>query len=122
MEFVVTDVSDVFSGSFTINYDPASVAFGAASGTGSFLESDGARVNVVQSTPAGGSVTVGITRVQTTTGVTVSGSQVLVRVSFAPVAPGNSAMTITGAQLFGSEAPPQAKPGLTWSGGTFNVQ
>lgn len=122
VELVVTDVPDVFSGSFTLEYDPTSVAVGGATATGSFLASGGARVDVVQSTPASGSVTIGVTRVQTTTGVNASGSQVLVRISFAPVAVGSSQLTITGAQLFGSETPPLPKTGLTWTGGTFNVQ
>jgi hypothetical protein len=122
VELVVTDVADVFSGSFTLEYDPASVALGGASATGSFLASGGARVDVVQSAPQSGSATIGVTRVQTTAGVDVSGSQVLVRVSFAPVAAGTSQLSVTGAQLFGSETPPQAKANLTWTGGTFNVQ
>jgi hypothetical protein len=122
VEIVVTDVSDVFSGSFTVNFDATKVAFGNASGEGSFLAAGGTRVNVVQSTPPSGSVTIGITRVGVATGVNVTSPQVLVKLSFAPLAAGNATMTLTGAQLFGSETPPLAKSGLTWTGGTFQVQ
>ena len=121
VELVVTDVTDVFSGSFTVSFDPTRVAFGNATSQGSFLAAGGAQVNVVQSTPQSGSVTVGISRVGVATGVNATGSQVLVRLSFAPVSAGSATMTLTGTQLFGSETPPQPKSGLTWSGGTFQV-
>lgn len=122
LDVVVTDVSDVFSGSFTVTFDPARVAFGGASASGSFLAAGGTQVNVVQTNPQPGSVTVGISRVQSTTGVNVTGSQVLVRLSFSPVTAGTATLALTSAQLFGSQTPPQPKSGLTWTGGTFQVQ
>ena len=122
VDVVVTDVNDVFSGSFTVNFDPARVAFGSASATGTFLAAGGTQVEVVQTNPQPGSVTVGISRIGSTTGVDVAGSQVMIHLSFAPVSAGTATLTLTSAQLFGNETPPQPKSGLTWSGGTFTVQ
>jgi len=122
VEIVVTDVADVFSGSFTVNFDPTKVAFGSASFQGSFLTAGGVQVNVVQTNPQPGSVTVGISRFGVASGVDVIGSQVLVRLSFAPVGAGAATLTLANGQLFDSGTPPQPKSGLTWSGGTFQVQ
>jgi hypothetical protein len=122
VELVVTDVSDVFSGSFTVTFDPARVSFGGASAAGSLLAAGGTQVNVVQTNAQPGSVTIGIGRIGSSTGVNVTGSQVLVRLTFAPVSAGTSALGLTGGQLFGSQTPPQPKSGLTFTGGTFTVQ
>jgi len=122
VEFVVTDVSDVYAGSFTVSFDPTKVSYAGASSTGSFLTSGGVQVSVQQSGAGSGTVTVGITRLGASTGVNVSGSQVLIRLTFAPVAAGTTGLTVGSAQLFGSQTPPQPKSGLTWSGGTFTVQ
>jgi hypothetical protein len=121
IEVIVTDVSDVFAAGFVAAFDPARVRFVSASANGSFLAAGGAQVNL-QAEAQGGGVTVGISRVGTSTGANAAGSQVLVRLTFAPVAAGASQLSLNNGQLFGSETPPQPKAGLTWSGGSFVVQ
>ena len=121
IEIVVTDVNDVFGAQLTVNFDATQVSYGGASSQGSFLTSGGAQVSVQQD-GTGGTVTVGISRVGVSTGVNVTGSQVLIRLTFAPLAVGSSTLSITSAQLFGSQTPPLPKPGLTWSGGSFTIQ
>jgi len=121
VEIVVTDVSDVFGAQLTLNFDASKLAYGGASSQGSFLTSGGAQVSVQQD-GTGGTVVVGISRIGVNTGVNVTGSQVLIRFTFAPLAVGSSTLSITSAQLFGSQTPPQPKPGLTWSGGSFTIQ
>ena len=121
VEIVVTDVSDVFGAQFTVTFDPTQVSYAGASSTGSILASGGAQVSVQQD-GTGGNVAVGISRIGVNTGVNVTGSQVLIRLTFAPVAVGTSSLAVSNAQLFGSQTPPQPKPGLTWSGGSFTIQ
>jgi hypothetical protein len=121
VEIVVTDVSDVFGAQFVLTFDASRVSYAGASAQGSFLTSGGAQVSV-QEGGGGGNVTVGISRVGVSTGVNVTGSQVLIRLTFAPVAVGASTLSLSNAILFGSQTPPQPKPGLTWSGGSFTIQ
>jgi hypothetical protein len=122
VEIVVTDVSDVFGAQFTLTFDATKVSYAGASSSGSFLTSGGVQVSVQEDGAATGTVTVGISRIGVSTGVNVTGSQVLVRLTFAPVAVGTSSLSISSAILFGSQTPPQPKPGLTWSGGSFTIQ
>ncbi|HEX5043031.1 MAG TPA: hypothetical protein VFV75_08995 [Candidatus Polarisedimenticolaceae bacterium] len=121
VELVVTDVSDVFGAQFVLTFDATKVSYAGASSQGSFLTSGGAQVSV-QEGGGGGSVSVGISRIGVSTGVNVTGSQVLIRLNFAPVAAGASTLSLGSAILFGSQTPPQPKPGLTWSGGSFTIQ
>lgn len=121
VEIVVTDVSDVFGAQFTLTFDATKVAYAGASSTGSFLTS-GAQVSIQEGNTGSGTVSVGISRIGVSTGVNVSGSQVLIRLTFAPRAVGSSSLSLSSAILFGSQTPPQPKPGLTWSGGSFTIQ
>ena len=122
VEIVVTDVSDVFGAQFTLTFDATKIAYGGASSQGSFLTSGGAQVSIPEDNTGAGTVSVGISRIGAGTGVNVSGSQVLIRLTFAPLAVGSSSLAISNAILFGSQTPPQPKPGLTWSGGSFTIQ
>ena len=122
VEIVVTDVSDLFGAQFTIAFDASKVSYAGASGQGSVLASGGTQVSVQEGSNSPGNVTVGISRIGVNTGVNASGSQVLIRLTFSPLTPGTSSLALTGAALFGSETPPQTKPGLTFSGGTFILQ
>jgi len=122
VEIVVTSVSDLFGAQFTFTFDATKLSYAGASSQGSVLASGGAQVSVQEGSAGSGTVTVGISRIGAGSGVNVSGSQVLVRLVFSPLAAGTSTLAVSNAQLFGSETPPQTKPGLTWSGGTFVIQ
>ena len=123
LEVVVTNLADVFATSFTLTFDSAAVDFQSVSSTATLLASGGATVQVlVDEQP--GTVTVGLTRLGVGTGVGVSGSAVLATVFFRRVAAaaGTTTLGVPAGEVFGSETPPVAKAGLTWSGGTFTTQ
>ena len=122
VEIVVTDVADVFGAQFTLTFDATKVSYAGATSSGSFLTSGGAQVSVQEDSTGSGTVSVGISRIGVSSGVNVSGSQVLIRLTFAPLAVGTSSLALSNAILFGSQTPPQPKPGLTWSGGSFTIQ
>jgi hypothetical protein len=121
VELQVTDVNDLFAAELTVQFDPAIVAYDGVNTVGSILESGGTQVEVIE-TALPGSVQIGVTRLAST-GVDAVGSQRLLRLTFRSVAgAGMSAVGYTGTDLFGSETPPQPKPGITWTGGTLEIQ
>jgi hypothetical protein len=121
IEFVATDIDDVFAVDLEIVYDDAVVRFVGFTTSGSILESDGAQITAVGSEVAPGRVELGLAR-EAATGIDVSGSQVLVTVFFASsFARGSGPMTPMNECLLGSEDPPVPKPGLNCNGGTFSI-
>ena len=123
LEFVITQITDVFGGSFTVNYDPSFMNFDSASVVGSHLGSDGAMLDI-QAGIAAGEVSIGITRLAST-GIDFTGAnQVLIKVLFARTQSSGTAtapLTITDGRLLGSETPPVEKPGITWHGGEVTL-
>ncbi len=125
LEFIITNVTDVFTGSFTVNYDPSFMSFDAASVTGSYLGSDGATLDV-QETSTTGQVAIGVTRIRPPdTGIDFTGAnQVLIKTIFVRTQSSGTAMatlTITDGKLLGSETPPVEKPGIIWHGGDVTL-
>ena len=121
LEFVITGVTDVFTGSFTVNYDSSFMNFDSASVTGSHLASDGATLDVQESSTAG-QVDIGVTRIRPPdNGIDFTApDQVLIKTVFVRTQSSGTAMatlTITDGKLLGSETPPVEKPGITWHGG-----
>jgi hypothetical protein len=121
IELTITTVTDLFSVSFSAVYDPALVDLVGVSTTGSILASDGTNLNVLV-TQMDDQVAIGITR-QGSTGIDVTGSQLLLTLEFSRAAPAGAGMlTFEGESVLGSETPPQVKPGILWSGGSLQVR
>lgn len=122
VELVVTDVSDVFSASFVAVFNPGLASYAGLDTGGSFLSSDGTALEVLEDVQSG-RVTVGLTRLGSSTGIDVVGSEVLVKVLFRRVADsGSGILDLQNTKLLGSETPPQEKMGIQWFGGTLLIQ
>ena len=121
IELTITEVTDVFSVSFSAVYDSALLDFVGVSTAGSVLGSDGANLDVLV-TQMDGQVAVGVTR-QGSTGVDAVGPQPLLVLEFSRAAAAGAGM-LTFAQevVLGSETPPQVKPGILWAGGTLQLR
>ncbi len=121
VELVLTDVMDVLTVEFTVDFDAAVAEYEGLSETGSVLTSDGANLNVlVNENP--GQVTLALSRF--TTGIDFNGAGTVIRLIFSPATnavAGASALSFSSTQIFGSETPPQEKAGIQWIGGNFQV-
>jgi len=121
VELVLTDVADVQTVDFTVDYDFDVARYEGLSIAGSVLTSGGATVNVLEN-ESPGKVSIDLTRFGT--GVDFNGSGSVVRLIFSPVsgaAPATSTMSFASPQIFGSETPPQEKPGIQWFGGELQL-
>jgi hypothetical protein len=122
IECVMTDVSDVYAASFTLVYPATVMKYIGFLATDSALADGGVRVDVIPDDQPG-RLTIGITRVGSTSGVNVTGTGVLLRLDFEKVGTDGSGNVIfENAQLLGSETPPQAKAGIQWAGGNASVK
>ena len=118
---MITDVADIFASSFVVEFDPAIATYTALSISSSFLGSDGATVEVLADEQPG-SVSIGLTRLGSNSGIDVVGTRELVTLVFSKVATnGSGSVTFTNGVLLGSETPPQSKTGVSWSGGMMLV-
>ncbi len=130
VEIVLTDVSDVFTVDFTVSFDPSVARYEGYSLAGSRLTSDAAEVEQLEMRvppppEEARQVILGLTRVNPSTGIDFTGTQTVVRLLFRKAlasGTGSSPLTFSDTKVLGSEEPPQEKPGITWSGGTFQVQ
>lgn len=124
VEVLLTDVNDVFTVSFDAVFDPDTARYDGFSVAGSHLSSDGAALQVIETT-ATGQVSLGITRSNPATGINFAGSQTVVKLMFVKasgVDEGDTAsLTFSNTHVLGSEQPPVEKAGITWSGGTLSV-
>lgn len=117
LELQITDVSDVFAVSFTVTFDPATVSFDSLSTAGSLLASDGALLET-EIVGSSGMVAIGVTRLAST-GRDAAGTANLLTLRFRQqAAAGASLLSYGDTRVLGSEAPPQEKPGISWTGGT----
>lgn len=122
VEVVATDVSDVFAFESVIEYDPDVAAFLGFSLVDSVLESDGADVTVIAEEAVFGEVTLGATRIAST-GINVSGTQVLIRLAFARFGvTGAGPLRLDTNCLVNSATPPQTIDSVTCSGGTLTIR
>ena len=122
LDLIVTDVDNLFAAEFTVTFNAALLTFQGLDATGSVLSSDGADVEVLQQ-PVSGSAVVGISRIDTMTGIDVVGQGKLISIRFRRFGPtGNGAVGFTGTTLLDGQAPPQAVPGIQWFGGTIVVR
>jgi len=122
LDVVVREVTALFAASFTVEFDPAVVAYTGFSTAGSVLSSDGAQVEMLVQEQSG-KVTIGLTRLAVDTGVFVPGEGKLGSLILRKVLdPSTTALSYSDATLLGNETPPVAKPGIEWKGGTLTVQ
>ena len=121
VEVYVTDVLDVLTASFTLDFDTASVAFLDFDVAGSHLGSDGTMIQPIVQLTQAGQLTVGLTRLGAI-GIDFNGRQFLIRIRFARVtASGMSTLTFSNNDLLDASAPPQPIPGVQWFGGSFQI-
>lgn len=121
IEFYVTDVLGVLSAGFTLDYDPATVAFLDFDVVGSHLASDGATIQPFVQLTQTTQVTVGVTRLAAT-GIDFNGPQLLIRIRFLRATSiGTSTLTFGNNELLDAMAPPQPISGVQWFGGSFQV-
>jgi hypothetical protein len=121
VEVFVTGVLDVLTASFTLNFDPASVAFLDFDTVGSHLGSDGTTIQPIVQQTQSGELTVGLTRLAAT-GIDFNGTQLLIRIRFARAASsGTSTLVFGNNDLLDSMAPPQSITGVQWFGGSFQI-
>jgi hypothetical protein len=122
IEVRVAEVADLFAASFTVVFDPAVVSYVGHSLDGSVLASGGERVEVLSRTE-GDRVILGLSRVAPAPSVDVSGTAILIVLSFARVgtSPAAGPLVFQNAALLGDETPPVVKPGIAWFGGVFRV-
>ena len=121
VELVLTDVADVQTVEFTVIYDPAVAQYEGVSLAGSVLGT-APPPNVLEN-ESPGQVTIDLSLLGGT-GVDFNGPGTLVRLIFSPVSGAPAAMSglsFGATQIFGSETPPQEKPGIQWIGGEFQL-
>ena len=122
IEFVATDVTDVFGVDLEIIYDTAVVQYVGFSLDGSVLRSDGTSIAAIGREIVPGRVELALTR-EALSGIDVTGTRLLVTAFFAGnFDTGVGVLTTADECLLGSEEPPVAKPGLVCSGGTFSIE
>jgi hypothetical protein len=115
----VTDTGGVFGAAFDVAYDPAFVEYFSWA-RGSLLESDGG-IAIFQVTDVGGRVTVGASRIGTTS-VDAVGSQSLILLTFRVIQAGSSTGDFATASLLEvTGATPEPIGGINWSGGSFSA-
>ncbi len=119
IELIFSDVADVFAVSFSVVFDPNVAVFREVSTTGSFLEADGATLEVLVGEMPG-RVEIGITRLAST-GLDASGPELLATLLVARASAGVGALAFEDTKVLGSETPPQEKPGVQWIGGILEV-
>lgn len=123
VELVLTDVADVQTVEFTAIYDASVAHYEGYSLAGSVLTSDGAQPNEFEDDSVPGQVTIDLSRFGS--GIDFNGSGTVVRLIFSPVSGAPAAMSGMSfgstSQIFGSETPPQEKPGIQWIGGEFQL-
>ncbi|NIM01937.1 MAG: hypothetical protein GTN89_14280 [Acidobacteria bacterium] len=121
VEVHVTDVTDVLSASFSLDFDPGVVTLADFDVVGSHLGSDGATIEPLVQLTQPGRVTVGVTRLAAA-GIDFNGRRFLIRIRFQRrTAAGTSVLTFTNNNLLDSSTPPRPIPGVQWFGGTFQV-
>lgn len=125
VEFAATDIADLYAVGADVTYDPAVVDFEAVSVTGSVLADGGVTLSTLVEERVPGTVTVGVSRTGAPTGVDVTGTSRVFRMTFRKVAD-SGAGTLTPSyevvQNSGDGTGPEPIPGVVWSGGTFRVQ
>jgi len=121
VEFVATDVTDVFGVDLEITYDTAIVQYVGFTTDRSVLSADSATIAAIGREIVPGRVELGLTR-EAPDGIDVVGTRVLVTAFFASSLERGVGLLATQDQcLLGSEDPPVVKPGVTCAGGTFSV-
>jgi hypothetical protein len=121
IEWIATDVSDVFAIEGEITFDADAVRYGGFDLTGSVLSADGVQLVAIVNEVEQGRLTLGISR-QAATGIDVSGSRLVVKLAFISnfLAGTTSTISVTDDCLLGSEDPPVAKD-LGCLGGTLTI-
>jgi len=117
----VTGVNDVFAADFSVSFDPNLFSYDGHDKSGSFLSSDGATVQVLETTQNGEAL-VAISRFAVTTGINVTSTRPLITLFFRHRgASGSGTLSFSRSILLDSQASPTAIPGVQWTGGTFSI-
>jgi hypothetical protein len=116
VDLMVTDVTDVFSVTATVEYDSRFAAFFAMTTDGSVLSRDGTQLNPLVRETTLGTITLGVAR-NSATGIDVNGTGKLLTLHFVPFDDGTGDITLTTPCLTGSQQPPVPKAGVNCSGG-----
>ena len=122
IDLIVTDVNGLFGANIVLQYPSTLVSFQSATEIGSVLLSDANPVELIPGVSSG-TLTVGLSRLNTSTTVNAVGSQLLVRLSFSRIAAtGSGPLSPTaGSALLDAGTPPDSIPGITFSGGIFTI-
>lgn len=120
VDLVVTDVTDVFGLSTTVEYDPVTLFFAGVDTTGSVLAGGGAQLLVIREEQPLGTVTIGVSR-NAATGFDVVGSGVVATLLFVPLNPGTADLSVSTPCLTENGTPPVLIPGVACSGGMTAV-
>jgi hypothetical protein len=117
----LTDISNVYGAAFSITFDPARAAFTGWS-PGAVLETGGHAPTYQIDDAQPGTVIVGATRNGNVSGVNVTGSRTLVRMTFRVLVEGSTALAFSAPELYDAAVPPQAIAGVTWHAGALQAQ
>lgn len=121
VEINATDVTDVLTASFVLQFDPATVSYLDFDIGSSHLSSDGATLQPIVQETTPGQLTVGLTRLSAT-GIDFTGTRLVLSVRFNRMSSsGMSTLSFANASLLDDSAPPAPIPGLQWFGGTFQI-
>lgn len=112
----VTDTNDVYGASFDVTYDSSFADYVSWTG-GTLLEEGGHSpyYNVYEATP--GRIVVVASRSGSVPAVDVTGTTVLIRLTFRVNSTGASAVGFENAHLSNASVPPDNLIGITWEGG-----
>ncbi len=114
----VTDVNGVFGASFDVLYNTAQAAFVGYTAGDALAGGNTPLYDVQQPTP--GRLVVFATRQGAgATGVDITGTKTLIKLTFRVDRAGSSTMSFQNGELLDDQNPPQPIPGIAWSGGTL---
>lgn len=123
VDLIISDVDDLFTVDFKLNFDPDVLSYAGYDHTGSVLSSDGEPVTVIDA-EQDGLVSFTITRFGALLdGIDVVGAQFLVRINFAREADsGVSPLSFSNERLWNSAFPLEQIHGVEWHGGTVTIR
>jgi hypothetical protein len=125
VDLIITDVDDLFTVEFTLQFDPAVVNYEGVSTDGSLLGSDGTQITTLENVQPG-EVSITVTRLGAGFGgIDATGQQLLARIYFSKLAEeGTSTLFFADTLMFAlpeGQLFPVLIQGVDWSGGTMLI-
>ncbi len=114
----VTDVAGLYGAAFYLIVDPAIVTF-VGHAPGQVLEAGGQSPVYLVDASQPGVVVVSASRLGAVPAVDVTGTGILLSLTFRVVDVGTGSVAFQGAALYGDQLQPQPMPGIQWYGGAF---